>query len=201
MSLFGILLTYCFFYPYNPDSEYTHILNWDFFMPGKIEKFQLADRILVLDTQGKTTLEIAAILTEELEGRTHISQPTVSRWLKKTRKSRKTAAQHVLEEYLEETLPSDLKLLDEMLTTYLPVFRNKVAGEIAGKSSEKFNLKDRMMSGDRILAIIQTKLRFIGIDGAGDDMDAIHPVDLTQYRTDAEKLKREIATQKAQANE
>ena len=170
-------------------------------MPFKIDKFQLSDRVLVLDAQGKTTMEIASILTKELEGRTHISQPTVSRWLKKTRKDRKIAAQHVLEEYLEETLPSDLKLLDEMSATYLAVFRNKVAGEIAGKSAEKFDLKTRMMAGDRLHAIIQTKLRFIGIDGVGDDMDAIHPVDLAQYRTDAEKLKKELSTRKAQANE
>ena len=175
-------------------------MNRDFFMPCKIDKFQLCDRTLVLDAQGQTTMEIAAILTKELEGRTHISQPTVSRWLKKTRKSRQTAAQKVLEEYLEETLPSDLKLLDELSSTYLAVFRNKVAGEIAGKSSEKFDLKTRMMAGDRLHAIIQTKLRFIGIDGAGDDIDAMHPVDLALYRTDAEKLKREISTKQAENN-
>ena len=165
-------------------------------MPCKIEKYRLEDRTLVLDAEGKTTLEIAEVLTKELEGLATISQPTVSRWLKKTRKKRKNAAQPILEKYLEESLPSDLKILDELSTTYLAVFRNRVVGEITGEEAKKFNLKTRMAAGDRLHAIIQTKLRFIGIDPGDDDFDSVHPVDLAQFRTDADKLQKKMKAEK-----
>ena len=165
-------------------------------MPCKIEKYRLEDRTLVLDAEGKTTLEIAEVLTKELEGLATISQPTVSRWLKKTRKDRKNAAQPILDKYLGETLPNDLKILDELLKKYLAISRNTVAGEIVGENSQKYDLKTQMAAEDRITHIIGMKLRFVGIDPGGEDFDSVHPVDLAQYRTDADKLKKKMKAEK-----
>ena len=50
---------------------------------GKIERYDLGDRITALIMQGKSTAEIARILTIKAEGAYEISQSTVSRWIGK----------------------------------------------------------------------------------------------------------------------
>ena len=52
---------------------------------AKIEKYRLESRVRELHNERKTTMEIAKIVTEELNGKGSISQTAVSRWFR-TRK-------------------------------------------------------------------------------------------------------------------
>ena len=65
-----------------------------------------------------------------------------------------------------------------------------------GENSQKYDLKTQMAAEDRITHIIGMKLRFVGIDPGGEDFDSVHPVDLAQYRTDADKLKKKMKAEK-----
>lgn len=170
---------------------------------NKIEKYELGERCLELSVQGKTTTEIAEILTKEIEGKGRISQPTVSRWLKKVRAERKETANAILTDYLNTSLPADLKILDELSQFYLTIFRDKIAdvlshldelvakvatlpqllkakvvnidevkkvleemGQVRDEMHAALNidLKTRMAAGDRLHGIVQTKLRWVGIE-------------------------------------
>jgi hypothetical protein len=93
----------------------------------KIKKYELEQDVLAI--RGKTHIEIAKALTELLKGRgieDSISQPTVSRYLKSVDEERKSASKAVLNEYINITLPADLKILDELSGFYLTIFRNKL---------------------------------------------------------------------------
>ncbi|MBU2549033.1 MAG: hypothetical protein KKB20_11505 [Proteobacteria bacterium] len=80
--------------------------------PGKIEQFQLGPRILNLITvEGKTTHEVAAILTE---AGFPISQPTVARWLKERREEVANKTVAIFQEHVEKELPKDLEALEAM---------------------------------------------------------------------------------------
>ncbi|MCX5818436.1 MAG: hypothetical protein NT047_00760 [Deltaproteobacteria bacterium] len=79
---------------------------------GKIEKLGLVKRIEELVSQGTASSEaISAAL--KAEG-FNVSQPTVSRYLKKTRDSRREATQDILNNHIQEHVPADLTALEAM---------------------------------------------------------------------------------------
>ncbi len=78
---------------------------------SKIDQFSLDRRVLDLIKQGKKSPEIAAILTAE---GVEISQPTVSRWLKKQRDSNQGKIQDIIQDHVEKTVPADLDALELM---------------------------------------------------------------------------------------
>ena len=142
---------------------------------NKIEKYNLQNRVLALSGEGNTTHQIAAILTEEAEGRYSISQPTVSRWLKTVREDRAEQTKQLVHDHVKEHVPADLQALEDLESEYLAIFNNP----------EQYNLKDRMAAGDRIVKIIDTKLKYAGIlenpdalPGGSED-----PVDLDEFRS------------------
>lgn len=78
----------------------------------KISKHNLGPRILHLLTQeGKNSVEIARILTEE---GFKISQPTVSRWLSRERESHRDEVRDIVHEHVTKVVPDDMAALEEM---------------------------------------------------------------------------------------
>ena len=151
-----------------------------------IERYSLADRVLALTAQGKKDYEIAEILNKtDLEGVDTISQPTISRWLKKIRAERGTTSRGIVEEYLKESIPADLKLMDELTQFHLVIFRGKVAASVTGGKPEQIGLSEQRTAARDIHEILKTKMKFIGVDGDPGGTDTgEHPVDLSKYRDD-----------------
>jgi len=81
-------------------------------MAGKIEKLGLVKRIEGLIAGGTTSSEaIAAALKTEGYA---VSQPTVARWLKRTREERREETQKIIADHVQETVPADLDALEQM---------------------------------------------------------------------------------------
>ena len=79
---------------------------------SKIEKLGLVKRIEELVSQGISSSEaISAAL--KAEG-FNVSQPTVSRYLKKTRNSRRETTQDIVDNHIQEHVPADLTALEDM---------------------------------------------------------------------------------------
>ena len=77
-----------------------------------IDKHQLGDRIAQMSfNEGVSDTEIARLLSEEGH---HLSQPTVSRWLKAKRESMGDRVKGIMQQHLEEKLPGNLNALEEM---------------------------------------------------------------------------------------
>lgn len=155
---------------------------------NKIEKFNLSDRVLALSGKGKTTHEISQIITEEAQGKYSVSQPTISRWLKTVRQDRSEQTKQLVHDHIKEHVPHDLQALEDMEAEYLHIFNSKK--ELSEGKDEKleyeFELKTRMSAGDRIVKIIETKLRYAGIleDPESAGRDSADPIDLDDFRTD-----------------
>lgn len=156
-----------------------------------IKTYNLADKIRVLKVSGKSDEAIAEILNrEDLAGKDSISQPTVSRFVKKDRKLRERTSRIQVEDYLVDSIPADLKLLDEAIAFHLKIFRSKLTlvdndGNVIEKSD--YSLNDRRIAARDILAIVSTKMKFVGVDpGSGDDLGE-SGLDLDKYRTEIRK--------------
>lgn len=158
--------------------------------PNKIKKFQLEERTRVLETQGHKHYEIADILTQELSGKGSISQATVSRFLKDEKSKRESVARVVMENYVEATLPGDLKLLDEIMGDWVILRRNEsqklhnlIAGIkiIANGKEVEFSEKRLAFIDEKLHEILRTKFRFVGVGGDGEGK-RYDPVDFSKYR-------------------
>jgi len=166
-----------------------------------IERYGLQARALTLAASGKKDYEIAEILTrEDLAGKDAISQPSVSRWLKKTRQERGKTAKGIVDDYLKESIPADLKLLDELTQFHLVIFRGNVT-MLEGEDGKKVHaatitLDTRRTAARDIHEILKTKMKFVGVDGesGGNDRDGAAPVDLEKYRGQ----KPEVGDQKSE---
>ena len=157
---------------------------------NKIDKYELGDRVLALSGEGKTTSQIAEIITTELSGRETISQPTVSRWLQKVRKDRSDQTKQIFHDHIKVVLPADLAALEEIEAFLLGIFRNLVspgAGEDQVKGS--YDRETRIGAGMKAAKIIETKLRFAGILDGNAAGDSRHdPVDLDKFKNDFKEL-------------
>lgn len=92
---------------------------------GIIEQHKLQDRIIGLSVaEGKKDYQIADILTAEGYS---ISQPTVSRFLKKHRERTESKSQQIFEDHVEKELPKDLDAIEEMEKQCLEWSREEVA--------------------------------------------------------------------------
>jgi predicted transcriptional regulator len=81
-------------------------------MAGKIEKLGLVKRIEELIMAGTNSSEgIAAALKAEGYA---ISQPTISRYLKRTREERREETQKIISDHVQATVPADLTALETM---------------------------------------------------------------------------------------
>ncbi len=79
---------------------------------SKIEKLGLVKRIEDLIAQGTRSSE-AISATLKSEGFS-ISQPTISRYLKRTREERREETQKILSDHVQEHVPADLTALETM---------------------------------------------------------------------------------------
>jgi len=79
---------------------------------GKIEKLGLVKRIEELIAGGTTSSEA---ISSALKAEGHaVSQPTVARYLKRTREERREETQKIISDHIQETVPADLDALEEM---------------------------------------------------------------------------------------
>jgi len=79
---------------------------------GKIEKLGLVKRIEDLIAQGTGSSE--AISTALKNEGFNVSQPTISRYLKRTREERREETQKILSDHVQAHVPGDLTALEEM---------------------------------------------------------------------------------------
>jgi len=164
--------------------------------PGKIEKYRLEERVLALAAEGRNTYQIAARITEELDGKDTISQPTVARWLKRTRRERSEQTRALVHEHIKAAVPKDLEALEEIEGFLMAVFRNRTVDPETGEEQPlQHDLSTRVDAGMKAVRIIETKLRFSGVledpQGAGAGGE-VHPVDLDEYRRGLAELKQEV---------
>ena len=133
-----------------------------------IKTYHLEEKVRRLTAEGLTAEQVADRLNrEDLAGKDSISQPTVSRWIKKDRKERGVTARTIVDDYLKESVPADLKLLDELTQFHLTIFRGNIT--ILEKDGQKIKvaeigLNERRIASRDIHSILQTKMRFIGVD-------------------------------------
>lgn len=154
---------------------------------NKIVKYNLQDRTLALSVDHNHK-QIAGILTKELDGQDTISQPTVSRFIKRIRKEREETAKGIVTDYMKESLPADLRLLDEVATFHLAIFRGKLVGKVNGKELEKISLTDQRVAARDLHEILKTKFRFVGVpDGDLEGEGVEHPVDLNDFKVKPEQ--------------
>lgn len=171
---------------------------------NKIEAFNITARVLSLTGQGRSTHEIASTLTKEADGDYSISQSTVARWLKRTRKERSEETRQIVHDHIRKTVPADLDALDEVEGWLLTQFRSldqitpesvskaldiEVTQEFYEKICEIFpssplDVRIKAELAMKIRSIIDTKLRYAGIledpDAAGTA--ASDAVNLEDYK-------------------
>ena len=145
---------------------------------NKIEKNNLQGRCLALFREGRTTAEIADILTQELAGIDTISQPSVSRWLKPIRDDERDETRKRIHDHIKATVESDLDILDEVEGFMVQEFRNP-ANTVLQRSD--FGLK--------ALRVVETKLKY-ALSDPTSTQDGLHPVDLDAFRNDLEDLRQ-----------
>jgi hypothetical protein len=172
-------------------------------MPAKniIKTYRLEDRIRVLKMQGLSDDKIADRLNkEDLVGKDSISQPTVSRFVKKDRKLRAAASKNLIDTYMAESLPKDLEIIDEIVAFHYNIMHAKMSlknaktGNIVEASD--FDLNDRRIAARDLNTVLKTKFDLLGANPeTGDDLGE-SGLDLEKYRTEirkdeGEKLKPE----------
>jgi len=162
---------------------------------GVIERYGMEERILTLSMSGNTETQIAQIVSEELPDDVSVSQPTISRFLKKVKTERAAKAGAVIDGYLEAELPADLQVLTDMKKVYLS-FQKKILDVALGKVTPMkddgfmaYDLKTLFAINDRLLELVKTTLKILGVDADGDVEARFDPVDLSKYEKDLEKLK------------
>ena len=138
---------------------------------NKIDKLELGDRVLELSSEGETSQSIADIVTAEMTtGK--ISQPTVSRYLKKVRVKRAAVALSVMQGFVQMELPADLAILSDIKRDYVSLrksvfdrFTGAVAAEILPGGVEPIpaTLKNIMLLDAALHEFIKTTLRFVGV--------------------------------------
>jgi len=131
-------------------------------MPGtnKIVKWNLQKTVEELISSGtaKTSVAIAAALTEK---GFKISQPTVSRYLKEEKESRKEETKKIVGDHVRATVPADLTALETMESKCLewageenPAMANRLASKhIEEFADEWANLIIKLQGVDRKKAV------------------------------------------------
>jgi len=146
---------------------------------NKIEKNNLQGRCMDLFREGRTTAEIADILTQELAGVDTISQPSVSRWLKPIRDDERDETRKRIHDHIKQTVESDLEILDEVEGFMVQEFRNP-----------ENSVLQRSDFGLKALRVVETKLKYALTDPT-NTQDTLHPVDLESFRNDLEDLRQD----------
>jgi hypothetical protein len=132
-------------------------------MESKIVQFSLAERTMALVQQGKTTRDIAEILTAEAAGRYVVSRSAVQRYLKPLREKFRTKAATIIEQFVEENLPGELDRLTQMSAFFWAIFTGTLTAEI-GKdgATYTYELSTRWDAARMIHDLAKTLLKAAG---------------------------------------
>jgi hypothetical protein len=165
----------------------------------KIQKYGLEERILELSV-GRTTTEVSDAITAELQAegiQDQISQPTVSRFLRKVRAARAEETRNLVQDHIKAHVPKDLEAIEEIESFLLERFRGRLdLSKLSESLAEKVaaiiegDHGKRSEYGMKAVRVIELKLKYAGIleetpgqprAGSGD------PVDLDEFRSDVRK--------------
>ena len=150
---------------------------------SKIDKYHLEDRVVGLYREGKTTGEIAEIISSGLQASgidDGVDQSTVSRWLKKVRAAdekaeaeREREALAVVRARVKDGIENDLEQIAYVQTFLFQIVEGTLAD--AEGNLLRHNVKERKAAGVDLVKLIDTKLRLPGVgdDGSGNDESAI----------------------------
>jgi len=143
---------------------------------NKILKYQLVGKLLKLDGEGKTTQDIADLLSEELKSRgidDSISQPTVHRHLQTIREERAAQGCQMVQDYNEITVPGDIEILEEIKAYFLMIFRNQRKEDSSGEIKPAgYDYKMRSHAAMNLHQIVYTKWQKLGnLPKPGEDKD------------------------------
>lgn len=139
---------------------------------NKIDRYGLGERVTELFREGKTTVEIAEMMTRGLQDsgiNDGVDQSTVSRWLKKVRSAdeemqaelgRQTV--EVLRRRVEAGVQGDVNQIETVQELFYRISQNTLEGHT-------FNMKERVYAGQALVKLIDTKLRLPGVIGEGGD--------------------------------
>lgn len=153
----------------------------------KIIRYGLQERALALREQ-YTHREIADILTKELAGKDTISQPAVSRFLKKVTKHRSKILGPIRDKFVATELESDLKILKQNLKDAQGLREtafNQMTGRVTPiNKNQAYNMADFLRFDNVVQSYLKIVFHFCGVtdEGAGHGEDG-HPVDLSEFET------------------
>ena len=168
---------------------------------NKIDTYGLGEIVLKLTSEGKRTYEIPAELNRILRERgvrNHkgeyetISQPTVSRWLKRYRQDLGEQTRAMVNERIKP-------IVDEILSNMFKVHLNMIAihenrSPDKGRRQLSFlgnSLKTRMDAGMKAVIAGEKILRLVGIEGdAGEDEQRyeLNPDEVELLKSHAKEL-------------
>jgi predicted transcriptional regulator len=137
---------------------------------NKIDRYGLGERVTELFREGKTTVEIAEMMTRGLQDsgiNDGVDQSTVSRWLKKIREAdeemqaeidRQTV--EVLRLRVEAGVHGDVDQIELVQELFFRISQNTLEGH-------NFKMKERVYAGQALVKLIDTKLRLPGATSVG----------------------------------
>jgi predicted transcriptional regulator len=151
---------------------------------NKIDKYGYGDRVVELFRDGRTTVEIAELMTKGLVDsglNDSIDQSTVSRWLKRVKDADADAqaeidrqTMEVIRRTVEDGVSEDLGQIETVQGFFLGIVE-----ECGADGRPKYDIRTRMEAGRSLVKVIDTKLRLPGVmpdepnGQAGGDKPAI----------------------------
>ena len=156
-----------------------------------IKTYGLEKRICDLEQGGFSHVEIANELnSKDLAGKETISQPTISRWLKKKKKEDGQVLSNIRREYREKEFAKDMEIINERIQfNYMICNDVVVLKDNKGKVTLKSEVptKDRREAEREMREWLKLKAHYCGLDAETGGMDAGSPVNLDDYRMDKEE--------------
>ena len=121
--------------------------------PSKIEQHGLEKDVLEWTSQGMSSRDISAKISEEKD--IYISHTSISSFIKSVRDERAETSRAIVQEHMQKTLPNNLQLVDEMNSELSKWFRDK-----------SLSKRERLRIYDSLLRGIEMKLKN---SGAGEN--------------------------------
>ena len=150
---------------------------------SKIDKYRLGDRVIEFYRDGKTTGEIAELITAGLQASgidDGVDQSTVSRWLKKIRDEDaaqqaeyEKQTQEVIRARIQDGVAGDIDQIEWFQEFLYQIARNTLLD--TESKPIHFNIKERKAAGMDLVKVIDTKLRLPGVGGEDDDGESDVP--------------------------
>lgn len=138
---------------------------------NKIDRYGLGPRVEELWRGGKTTVEIAEIVTAGFLAsgiEDSVDQSTVSRWLKKIKTAEDEAraeyerqTREVIRAKVQDGVAGDIGQIESVQAYLFMIVENKEKGV-------SYDVRTRMAAGQALVKVIDTKLRLPGVMNEGD---------------------------------